>query len=173
MRNSDESYGMPRVRPRESLALTPVPLPMLQKILSWPAVLLAFAVAAIVGFMGYTEHSEMTRLADHGKQAIAQIEEVEWKTKRGMDRNFDLTITFDTEAGQNVKAKLRVDTDTGKRARDDDEFVELPIVYLPEKTSVVRQAGETNASMGMFVIAAIAALAGIVLLVLRLRSSKA
>lgn len=120
--------------------------------------------------MGYKEHSEMSRLAERGKPAVANIEEVHWTTKRGMDRNFDLTISFTTEAGQNVSEKLRVDSATGKRARDDDDFVELPVVYLPEDPTVVRQADETNASKGMFAIAAILLLVGAVLLMVRLRS---
>lgn len=146
---------------------------MLQKLLTWPAILGAIAVALILGFMGYKEHSEMSRLADHGKQTIAQIEEVNWKTKRGMDRNFDLTIAFATETGQSVRQTVRVDSDTGKQARDDDSFVELPVVYLPEDPTVVRPTDETDASMGMFLIAALAGLAGIVLLVVRLRSKNA
>src|SRR5687768_12602246 len=133
---------------------------MLQKILSWPVILGAFAVSILLGFWGYNERSEMARLADHGKQAMAQIEHVEWTTKRGLDRNFTLSIAFETEAGQSVEEKLRVDNDTGKRARDDDDFVELPVVYLPEEPSVVRQAGETDASSAAFAIAGIVALLG-------------
>jgi len=146
---------------------------MLEKLRSWPAILGIFVVAVVGGVMGYAERSEMTRLADHGKQALAQIKEVNWTQKRGIDRNFDLTVTFSTEAGQNVEETVRVDTETGKRARDDDEFVELPVIYLPEEPSVVRQAGESDASMGMFAIAAVASLMGLMLLALRLRSTKA
>lgn len=142
---------------------------MVQKMFTWPVILGAIAVAAILAVLGFAEHLEMSRLADHGKNAVARVEGVKWTTKRGMDRNFDLTITFPTEAGQTVSETVRVDTDTGKRARDDDDFVELPVVYLPEEPSIVRHAGETDASAGMFAIAAIAALVGLVLLVMRLR----
>lgn len=143
---------------------------MLQKLLTWPAILLALAAAILIGFMGYKEHSETSRLADHGRAANATIQEVNWTTKRGMDRNFDLTIEFTTEAGESVKETLRVDSDTGKRARDDDSFVEVPVTYLPEDPAVVRLAGEPDASTRMYVIAGILALAGVILLVLRLRS---
>lgn len=146
---------------------------MLEKLKSWPTILGAIVVAVITGFMGYTERSEMTRLTDHGKQALAQIEEVNWTQKRGIDRNFDLTVTFTTEAGDKVKETVRVDTETGKRARDEDDFVELPVIYLPEEPSVVRPADESDASMGMFAIAAVAGLVGLILLTLRLRSTKA
>jgi len=142
---------------------------MLEKLLRWPVILGALAVGVVLGFMGYTEHSAMSRLADHGKQAIAEIKEVQWSTKRGMDRNFDLTVSFKAESGESVKQTVRVDTDTGKRARDDDSFVELPIVYLPEDPDVVRQAGETDATAGLFVMAAIVLLVGGILLTLRLR----
>ena len=145
---------------------------MFQKLLGWPVILGAMAIALVLGFVGYKERSEMSRLADHGKETLAQIEEVKWTTKRGVDRNFDLTIAFTTESGQAVKEKLRVDDATGKRARDDDAFVELPVRYLPEEPSVVRQADEADGSKGMFVIAAFALLAGVILLALRLRSAK-
>lgn len=143
---------------------------MLKKFLTWPAILLMLAMAALIAFMGHKERSETSRLVDHGKTASATIEEVKWTSKRGMDRNFDLTLAFTTAAGQSVKEILRVDTDTGKRARDDDSFVEVPVTYLPEDPTVVRLAGEPDASMRMFVIAGILALAGAILLVLRLRA---
>lgn len=142
---------------------------MLQKLLTWPVILGALVVAIVLGAVGYNERSEMSRLADHGKHAVATIEEVNWTTKRGMDRNFDLTVRFTTEAGQSIKETLRVDSETGKRARDDDDFVELPVVYLPEAPSVVRDASDTDASSGMFAIAGLAGLLGVILLVVRLR----
>lgn len=146
---------------------------MLQKLLSWPVIVGAIVIAIVLGVLGRNERSEMSRLADHGKQAVAKIEEVNWTSKRGMDRNFDLTVTFTTGSGESVRKTLRVDADTGRRARDDDDFVELPVVYLPEDTSVVRAEGDTDASTRMFALAAFAGVAGLILLVIRLRRRSA
>jgi len=145
----------------------------LAKLTAWPIIAGCFLVTLVVGVMGYKESTEMTQLAESGIAASAVIKEVKWSQKRGMDRNFDLTVSFTTKLGQKVTEVLRVDTETGKRARDDDDFLNLPVVYLPEDPSVLRVAGEGDHSRGMFVVAMITLIAGAILCFLRIFAIRA
>lgn len=146
---------------------------MFKKLVSWPAVAIALAAAIVLAFVGHRESSEMARLAEHGHKAMAQIEEVHWKTKRGMERNFTLAVVFETENGTEVREEIPVDNDIGKRARDDDAFVEVEVAYLPEEPSVVRLANAKDGSAAMYAIAGLLAIIGIALGLLRLRQGRA
>lgn len=146
---------------------------MLTRIASWPVIAGCFVVALVVGMMGYKESTEMTRLSHAGTATSAVIEEVKWSQRRGMDRNFDLTVSFTTTSGQKVAEVVRVDTDTGRRARDERDFVRIQVVYLPEDPSVLRVAGEADHSRGMFVVAMAAMILASILCFLRIFACKA
>lgn len=145
---------------------------MFKKFISWPAAAIALGACVVLGFLGHAESSEMKRLADHGRKAVAQIEEVHWTTKRGVDRNYTLQVAFDTESGTTVREDISVDSDLGKRARDDDSFVEMEVAYLPEDPSVVRVADAEDGSTAMYAAAGVLALIGIALGLLRLRQGR-
>ncbi|WP_158986888.1 DUF3592 domain-containing protein [Lysobacter panacisoli] len=146
---------------------------MFEKLVSWPAVAFVLGVAVLIAFMGYRETSEMTRLSEHGRKAMAQIEEVHWTTRRGIDSNYTLDVTFEPEGGKAVHEEVSVDNDIGEQARNDESFTELEVSYLPDDTSVVRPADAEDGSTRMYVVAgAMAALAAL-LAMLRLRQGYA
>ena len=154
----------------QNLASSSTGLPPMnaKNLISWPAIALAALLSIALAIFGYRDAAQTTALAEHGKRVVAQIEEVNWTTKRGVDRNFQLKVAFETASGV-MHQTVDVDKELGERARDDEGFDELDVVYLPEDTSTVRVVDDPGMATGLYIISALAAALAGILAFLRLR----
>lgn len=123
-------------------------------------------------FAGFKEAQDSKALADHGVATEAAVTEVTWKTKRGSERNFHAKITFVTADNRTINEDVSLPTDLGKQLRDapEDKPVTLPVKYLPEDPSTVTLADHKDGSGFMYGVGALMLLAGIGMLVWRLRA---
>ncbi len=121
--------------------------------------------------VGYKEAKDSKALADHGVVAEASVNEVTWSKKRGSERNFHAKVEFVTADSRTVNADLSLPTALGKQLRDapDDKPVTVSVRYLPEDTSTVALADHKDESGFQYGIGALMLLAGIGMLVWRLR----
>lgn len=126
-------------------------------------------------FAGFKEAKDSKALADHGVATEAAVTEVTWKTKRGSERNFHAKITFVTADNRTINEDVSLPTDLGKQLRDapEDKPVTLPVRYLPEDPSTVTLADHKDESGFMYGVGALMLLAGIGMLVWRLRKKSA
>jgi hypothetical protein len=119
----------------------------------------------------YIANGDIAKLLDHGKKATAEIKKVEWTTKHGIDSNYKLLISFTTESGAAVENKLSVDSEVGKDAKD-DKISSIDVKYLPEDTQVVYPADVSGPSNFGYVGGVAMFLAGLGIIVFRLRKKK-
>ncbi|WP_313914772.1 DUF3592 domain-containing protein [Tahibacter sp.] len=120
---------------------------------------------------GYNEARDSKALADHGVVTDAVVTEVTWSKKRGSERNFHAKVSFVTPDNRTVDANLSVPTTLGKELRDapEDKPTTVSVRYLPEDTSTVALADHKDESGFQYGVGALMLLAGIGLLVWRLR----
>ncbi|MBL8300416.1 MAG: hypothetical protein JNN30_18930 [Rhodanobacteraceae bacterium] len=120
---------------------------------------------------GWNESKNSKALADHGVVTDALVTEVTWSTKRGRDRNFHAKVTFVTPDKRTVNDDVSVPDELGKQLRDapDDKPTTVSVRYLPEDPSTVALADHKDESTFLYGIGAVMLLAGIGMLVYRLR----
>ncbi|GLR12440.1 hypothetical protein GCM10007907_12300 [Chitinimonas prasina] len=134
---------------------------MIDKIKSFLLVPVLILVGIGLLYSGVQEYRHSKALNDHGKLAEAVIEQVNWSTKRGRDRNFKADIRFTTEAGQEIAGSVELPDTQGKQLRDSDAPGTLKVKYLPEDTTVIELADHQDNSAGMFGGGAVALLAAV------------
>lgn len=128
--------------------------------------LLPPALVVIGGVMiygGVNEKQTAAALADHGKNAKADVVEVEWKekgvTKR--EKNFHAKVHFLTEDKQDINATISISKELGQQLRDGQAQPALDIRYLPEDPTHARLASETDGSGFLFGLGGVLAAAGV------------
>lgn len=127
---------------------------------------------AVVGFAGYDEMKTSAALADHGVATQAMVEEVTWKKKTGIEKNFKAKVVFHADNGQDIHATVGVSKALGQQLRDDAVAPVLEVKYLPENPRKVELADHKDASTPMFLASAAMVLIGGGILVYR-RKKKA
>lgn len=139
---------------------------------------IVFLIVLLVGgpivlAMGYKESKDSAALADHGVVTDAQVSEVTWSTKRGRDRNFHAKVTFTTADNRTIHEDVSISNDLGKQLRDapEDKPALLSVRYLPEDTSTVALADHQDESGILYTVGGLMLLAGIGMLVWRLRKT--
>lgn len=120
---------------------------------------------------GYKEARDSKALVDHGVVTNAVVSEVTWSSKRGSDRNFRAKVSFATPDNRTVDASLSLPTTLGKELRDapSDKPSIVSVRYLPEDTATVALADHKDESTFHYGIGTVMLLAGIGMLVWRLR----
>jgi len=142
---------------------------MLQKLLSWPLILLLLVGGPVFAYLGHARAERLAAIADHGKSAVATIESVEWSKKRGVESKFSINVVFDTADGQSIKTKLTVDGELGRTIRDGNTTPEIEVNYLPEDPKTVFIAGTKEDTAVDNAIGGGAFAAGVILMFIRLR----
>ena len=125
-----------------------------------PPALILFGIGTIV--VGYSAGRDFKAMADHGKTATAEIDQVRWKEKKltGNEKNFKIDVHFVDEAKQTINTSLSVPKDVGQKLRDgNDSKIELR--YLPESPTTVMLPGQGDSSPAMYGIGAALAVAGV------------
>lgn len=137
---------------------------------------IVFLIVLLVGgpvvlAMGYKESADSRALADHGVVTDALVSDVTWSTKRGRERNFHAKITFATADSRTIHEDVSVSNELGKQLRDatGDKPAMLSVRYLPEDTSTVALADHKDESGFLYAVGGLMLLAGIGMLVWRLR----
>lgn len=105
----------------------------------WLGAVLTLIVGISAIFAGYSIDQDTIAFKDHGKEATAIVEQVEWKEKlvTGKEKKFKIEISFETEKKEAIKTKLSVSAEQGKALRDSDD-AKVKIIYLPESPDTVR-----------------------------------
>lgn len=135
-----------------------------------PPALILFGIGT--AYVGYSAGRDFKAMADHGKTAMAEIDQVRWKEKKltGSEKNFKIDVHFVDEAKHTVNASLSVPKDVGQKLRDgSDDKIELR--YLPESPTTVMLPGQGDSSTEMYGIGAVLAVAGVGILLWRRRSA--
>lgn len=123
----------------------------------------------VIALSTHADKKNIDAIINHGVAAKAKITKVEWKTKNHIDQDYNLSVSFETQDGAMVSRKISVDSATGNKARNDDDFNALDVQYLPEDTSVVYQAGVAPPSNIGYWLAALMSIVGIIMVVRRVR----
>ncbi len=145
---------------------------MISTLRSWGWVVIPLLLGVAVLYEAYKESSERRALANHGKSAVSQIHEVTWTKKRGLESNFNLHVSFQTEDDKTVRAELSVDSELGKRVRAEDDFTTIDVRYLPEDPEVAYVAGSNDGSSSQYWGGGAALLFGLGMLVWKLRAGR-
>lgn len=129
----------------------------ISSIRAWITILVLLIGGPFVVLAGFSESRDMAKLKDHGKEAVAQVDQVQWKEKRlsGTEKNFKVDVHFETEAHDTVQAKLSVDKALGQRLRDGTAEPTIKVRYLPEDPHTVYLADAGDSSGGMYAIGAV------------------
>lgn len=126
-----------------------------------------------LGFGAFDEMNTSKALADHGVSTKALVEEVTWKKKSGIEKNFKAKVVFELEDGTVQRDTISVGSELGKRLRDDDSMTHIDIKYLPENPSKAELAEHTDQSTWMFAASVALTIAGVGILVFRRRKKQA
>lgn len=131
------------------------------------------AGGALVIYGGVDEAATSKAIAEHGKTATAQIEDIEWKEKglSKREKNFKATISFETENKTQVTTKISLDKELGQAIRDEKVEPTIQIKYLPENPQKVVTANHKDNSRIMYIAGALMILVGIGIFIYRRRKS--
>lgn len=135
-----------------------------------PPALILFGIGSI--WVAYSAGRDFKAMADHGKTAVAEVDQVRWKEKKltGNEKNFKVDVHFVDEAKQTINATVSVPKDLGQKLRDGtDNKIELR--YLPESPTTVMLPGQGDSSTEMYGIGAALAVAGVGILLWRRRGA--
>jgi hypothetical protein len=135
---------------------------------TWLFNLLLLIGGPIAIFGTYTGKGQIAKVLDHGKTVTADIDDVEWTTKNHIVSNYKLELSFTPAGGTLTKTKMSVDSSIGASARD-DKIQTIDVKYLPDDPSVIYPADISSPSDGGFYVGGGMFIAGLAMLIFRLR----
>jgi len=124
------------------------------------AILGGLAAVAVGGFLVYSgvkEYRNSKRLVNEGKAVAANVTDKDMSTGRKGRRSYYLAVEFKTEAGQEVKERLRVASADYDAANIGGT---VPVHYLAEDPSICQVGNKAQVKWTTFVMGAFLAVAG-------------